>query len=121
MLDITHIVGQILFGGYFIWSGINHFTSHRDFTAYAASKRVTLAGIAVYITGLLIILGGLSILFNLYTTIGLILIAVFLIPVTIVMHAFWRSDNPGEKAAQKIQFLKNTALLGAALLMIYQI
>lgn len=117
MINAIHIVGQILFGGYFVWSGYNHFASHRDFTAYASMNKVPMAGTAVYFTGLLLALGGLGVLFNFQLRIALALLVLFLIPVTFTMHAFWKLDNPGEKAAQRIQFTKNMALLGATLLM----
>lgn len=117
MLDAIHIIGQIIFGGYFVWSGINHFAKMRDYTAYASMNRVPMPSFSVGLTGLLLILGGLGVIFNIFMTISLILLVIFLIPVTFTMHAFWKSDNPGEKAAQKIQFQKNLALLGAVLLM----
>ncbi len=117
MIDAIHILGQILFGGYFVWSGINHFSDHRDYTAYASINKVPMPGVAVIATGILLVLGGLGILFNQYTDIALTLLIIFLVPVTFTMHAFWKSDNPGEKAAQKIQFSKNMALLGAVLLL----
>lgn len=117
MIDVVHILGQIIFGGYFIWSGYTHFVHYRDYKAYASAGKVPMPGPAIIFTGILLILGGLGILFNQYTDIALTLLIIFLVPVTFTMHAFWKSDNPGEKAAQKIQFFKNLALLGAVLLL----
>ena len=117
MLNAIHILGQVIFGGYFIWQGILHFMNHRDYTDYAMMNKVPMPGVAVHVTGILLILGGLGVFFNMYTTIALILLIIFLIPVTVIMHSFWKSDNPGEKAAQKVAFLKNMALLGATLLL----
>jgi putative oxidoreductase len=116
MLTAIHIIGQIIVGGYFIYNGIKHFKDHKDYTAYAAAHQVPVAGFSVYITGLLLLLGGLGIFFNTFVGIAIILLVIFLIPTSFVMHAFWKSENPGERAAQKIAFLKNMALLGFSLL-----
>ena len=117
MLDAVHIIGQILFGGYFIYSGINHFLNRKDYTVYAEVNKVPQPATAVYLTGVLLLLGGLGVLFNLYINIALTLLIIFLIPVTFTMHAFWKGDNTAEKSSQKIAFMKNVALLGATLLL----
>jgi hypothetical protein len=41
-------------------------------------------------------------------------VVVFLIPVTLVMHAFWRIPDAQTRALQMGNFLKNAALLGSA-------
>ena len=35
------------------------------------------------------------------------------------MHAFWREKEPSARQLQQINFLKNVALLGAALILFY--
>ena len=40
----------------------------------------------------------------------------FLVPVTLMMHALWRLDEPAAIHVQQAMFMKNVALLGAALL-----
>ena len=71
---------------------------------------------AVWFTGLMLVVGGLGVLFNQYVLISLIILAIFIIPVTFTAHAFWRGDE-GTRNTNKIQFMKNFALLGAMLLM----
>ena len=117
MITAIHILGQILLGGYFIYNGVKHFKDHRDYSAYAASNSVPTPQFSVYLTGILLLLGGLGIFFNMYVGVAILLLVIFLIPTSIMMHAYWNAENPGERAAQKIAFLKNMALLGALLLM----
>lgn len=117
MITALHIIGQVLLGGFFIYNGVKHFSSFRDYVAYSGSMRVPAPKLAVTVTGLLLLAGGLGIFFNFQVRIAIILLAIFLIPTTIMMHDFWKRDNPGERSAQKIQFLKNSALLGALLLL----
>lgn len=116
MLSAIHIIGQILFGGYFVWSGISHFSNSKGLIAYTASAKVPSPALAVYGSGALLVLGGLGILFGVYTQIASILLVIFLVPVTLTMHAFWNQTDPQMKMSNRVQFLKNVALLGAVLL-----
>lgn len=74
--------------------------------------------LGVIVSGLCIFLGGLGIVFDIHKTLSLLLIIIFLVPVTIFMHNFWTDTDQNAKANNKIGFLKNTALLGAALMLI---
>jgi putative oxidoreductase len=119
MITAIHILGQIILGGYFIYNAFQHFTKHKDYAAYAAANKVPAPEVAIIGTGILLLLGGLGILFNFYQGVAILLAVIFLLGVTPVMHAFWKAQNPGDRSAQKIAFLKNLALLGA-LLIIFQ-
>src|ERR1700733_7333516 len=80
-------LGRLLFALIFIMSGPRHFMSQT--IAYAAAQGVPMASIAVPLSGLLAILGGLSILLGYRARIGAWLIALFLIGVTPMLHKFW--------------------------------
>ncbi len=87
-------------------------------TQYVASKGVPAPGLAVTGSGLLILLAGLSVLLGLWPQIGLWLIVVFLVGVTPNMHNFWAVSDPNQRMADMTHFLKNMALVGAALTML---
>jgi putative oxidoreductase len=42
----------------------------------------------------------------------------FLVPVTIMIHPFWKVQDPAAKMGEMINFTKNLALLGAVLMML---
>jgi putative oxidoreductase len=84
--------------------------------AYAAAQGVPLASIAVPISGLLALFGGLSILLGFRARIGAWLIVLFLVGVTPIMHRFWGIADPMMAQMQMINFMKNLSMLGAALL-----
>jgi uncharacterized membrane protein YphA (DoxX/SURF4 family) len=50
--------------------------------------------------------------------VGLVLIAVFLVVVTPVMHDFWNVADPTHRLGEMINFHKNAALLGATLMLL---
>lgn len=85
-------------------------------SGYANAKGVPVPSAAVALTGLMILLGGLSILLGVYPIIGVILLGAFLIPVSFMMHNFWKVQDPQMKMGEMINFMKNMALLGALLM-----
>ena len=114
-MEYLFLVSRILFGGYFVLAGINHFRNLAGTAGYAASKGVPFPKVAVIGTGLLLLLGGLGIVLGLYVRFAILLLVVFLIPVTFKMHQFWKVQDPMQKMGERINFEKNIALAGAAL------
>jgi putative oxidoreductase len=49
---------------------------------------------------------------------GLWLIVIFLVPTTFIMHQFWKVSDPMMKMGETINFTKNIALIGSALMLI---
>src|SRR6202035_1675804 len=94
--------------------GPRHFTS--PVIAFAASQGVPMASIAVPFSGVLAIVGGLSILLGYRARIGAWLIVLFLVAVTPMMHKFWGVSDPMMHQLQMIMFMKNVAMMGGALL-----
>ena len=117
-MDTLALVGRIVFGGYFIYNGINHFTRFGPMTQYAKMKGVPFPAVAQGMTGLMLFLGGLSILFGIYPFVGIALLVAFLLPVSLMMHNFWKLEDPQLRVADKINFTKNMALLGADLMLL---
>ena len=112
------LLGRIVFGGYFVYSGLNHFLSTAQMAQYAASKGVPLSEIAVLGTGLLMLVGGLSVMFGVLPHIGALCIAVFLVGVSPIMHNFWAIPDPAQRMAEMVNFTKNMALLGGVLMLL---
>jgi putative oxidoreductase len=118
VIDYLFYLGRVLYGGFFIMQGINHFMNTNALAGYATSKKVPMPKLAVIFTGLLLFLGGLWILTGAYVEIGVLELALFLIPTSFIMHDFWNDTDPMQKMSNKIQFMKNMALLGAAFMLL---
>jgi putative oxidoreductase len=118
MHAVVLYLGRILFGGYFIMGGYNHFANLTMMAGYSQSKGVPAAKAAVGVTGILLLIAGVSTLFNFYPVIGLSALILFLVPVTVVMHAFWKVQDPMAKMGERVNFMKNLALLGGALILL---
>jgi uncharacterized membrane protein YphA (DoxX/SURF4 family) len=117
-VDVLFVLGRILFGGFFVYSGLRHF-QHLDMMAgFTASKGFPAARLAVIVSGLMIIAGGAMILLGIRPFWGVVLISAFLIPVTFVMHQYWKHTDPMMRVNDQVNFLKNIALLGAAWMLV---
>jgi len=112
------VLGRILLGGYFVMAGINHFNNHAMLTGYAQSKGTPMASYAVWLTGLMMLLGGLGILLGVYIELSVFLLALFLIGTSFKMHQYWKVTDQMAKMGEEINFKKNMALLGAVLMLL---
>ncbi|HJS42308.1 MAG TPA: DoxX family protein [Gemmatimonadales bacterium] len=110
-------LARALFAAIFLLSTYNHFSAQT--IAYAAQHGVPLAGLAVPLSGVIALAGGLSILLGYRARLGGWLLVLFLVPVTLTLHRFWGLPDPIAAQLQRIMFLKNIGLLGGALLLAY--
>ena len=114
-MEIAFLVGRIVLGVYYLFNASNHFRNLNMMAGYAGSKGVPAPKLAVAGTGLLLLLGGLSILLGYQPTIGAILV-IFLVPVAFMMHNFWAVQDPQMKMIETVNFMKNLALAASALM-----
>lgn len=111
------LLGRILFSLIFLVSSVGHFSA--ETIQYAASQGVPLANVLVPASGIVAAVGALSIVLGYKAEVGAWLIVIFLLPVTIMMHQFWAAGDPAMQQMQLAMFMKNIAMLGAALLISY--
>ena len=114
--EIALIIGRVLFALLFISSGVNHFAQNSAMTSYAKYKKIPMAKISVYVSGLMLVLGGIYIALGFYADLGALLLAIFLIPTAFLMHAFWKESDATAKSNERIAFFKDLSLAGAALI-----
>ena len=115
-MNTVLVIGRVLFALIFLASGVNHLTKLEAMTGYATYKKVPAAKLAVVVSGLMILVGGLYIAFGVYADLGALLIAIFLIPTAFLMHAFWKESDATAKQNEQIAFMKDISMAGAALI-----
>ena len=114
-MKAAFLIGRLVFGGYFIYNGINHFKQQEMLAQYAGSKNVPKPRLAVTVSGLALIIGGTSILLGVKPKLGTAAIIAFLAGVSPSIHDFWRAQDPNQRMNDMVNFTKNMALLGGAL------
>lgn len=109
------LLGRLLFVAIFLLSVPGHFSKRA--IDNAAAQGVPLASLAVPLSGLMALSGGLSVLTAFRAKLGAWLLVLFLVPATAMMHKFWAVPDPAIAQTQMIMFMKNISMLGAALLL----
>jgi len=118
LTEILFLAGRVLFGGLFVYNGVNHFRNYAALRGYCAYKHVPIPGASAIISGGWLIVSGSSVLVGFRPEIGLVLIVLFLLVVTPVIHDFWKIADPAQRLGEMVNFTKNAALMGAALMML---
>jgi putative oxidoreductase len=107
-----------LLSAIFILSGLGKLPHFNDVAGMMAQKGIPLAGLALAITLLIEIGGGLMILTGFKARYAALVIALWLVPVTLVFHHFWGIPEAA-KQDQIVNLLKNVAIMGGLLILAY--
>ncbi|GAA0485777.1 DoxX family protein [Streptomyces stramineus] len=116
-MDVLVLIGRILFVLLFLGSAAGHLTQTKVMAGYAAAKGVPAAAAATAGSGVLLLAGALSVVLGVWADLGALLLAVFLLPTALLMHAFWKESDPQMRQQEMIQFEKDIALMGASLIL----
>ena len=116
-MDALFLIGRFLYGLLFVVSGIaGHLIAFQALKGYAEAKKFPLAGPAVLVSGVGIILAGLGIIAGVWPDLAALGLAVFLFFTTFFFHNFWTIKGDAmARQADMTQFQKDLALLGVAL------
>ncbi|HEY6767324.1 MAG TPA: DoxX family protein [Candidatus Sulfotelmatobacter sp.] len=109
------VLGRMLFGGFFLYNGINHLLQAKEMAPYAESKGVPYGELAVKLSAIPLIVGGASLLLGAKPKLGSAAILGFLAGVSPIMHDFWKHEDPEKRMNEMVNFMKNMALAGGAL------
>jgi len=99
-------VHRICFGEF---EGFGAYNQDGGFLGGAFSQLLSL------FASLLALLGGLSIAFGYQAEIGAIFTLLFLLPVTFMVHRFWKYSDPMAVGNHRGHFWKNIGLIGGAM------
>lgn len=110
----TALIGRILIAAIFVTGGIAKLTDTAGTVGYMESAGVPYAYPLAILAGIVEIVGGLSLVFGVVARLGALLLVLYLIPVTLVMHAFWNLEG-ADYQMQMVQFMKNLAIMGGLL------
>lgn len=109
------IIGRILYGLVFLVFGINHFTRTESLAQYVLGGW-PLATVLVYITGIAMILAGISIVIKVQHVLASALLGILLFIFVFAIHIPGIINAADQQAMQQsiTSLLKDTALGGAA-------
>ena len=110
------LTGRILISLIFLMSGFGKVFQFDGQVAYAASQGVPLASLAIIISIIAELAAATMIIIGYRARLGALILLVWMIPVSIMLHAFWNIEDPMAQQMHMIMFMKNLAMMGAMLL-----
>jgi putative oxidoreductase len=112
--------GRFLITFIFLRSALGKITGFTAVSGIMAKKGVPCAEVFLAAAIALEIAGGLMVLLGWHARLGALLLAVFLIPATLIFHNFWAVDPAQLREAvnQTNHFYKNVSILGALVFLI---
>lgn len=109
---IILLIARILLIIIFLGASFGIITNFAGTQEFVSSLGIPAAAFFLVIALLLKIVGGLSVLLGYKTKLGAILLLIFIIPVTFIVHTKFGDQN------QLTHFMKNLAIIGGLLLLI---
>lgn len=118
MRDITDLIGRIFLSAIFLFEAV-------DTTLFFEKTKITMTqygltwnqDMLLYGAIFLLLTGGLMVLTGYRSTLGAILLLMYWVPVTFIVHDFW--TYPRELVRlQSIFFMKNIAIIGGLLMLV---
>ena len=118
MKDFLDLLGRIFIATIFIYEAYDsiyyfHMTK-ATMSMYGLTWRQDLLLVGAII---LLVLGGLMVLIGYRSSFGAILLILYYLPVTLIVHSFW-NDPVKVQRIQAIMFMKNIAIMGGLLMII---
>ena len=117
MRDLTDLIGRIFLSAIFIFEAI-------DTTLFFEKTKLTMTqfgltwnqDMLLYGAIFLLITGGLMVLLGYRTTLGSMMLLIYWLPVTFIVHDFWNYPKD-QVRMQSILFMKDIAIIGGLLML----
>lgn len=109
--------GRALLGALFFVSAITKILGFAYVSGWIASAGLPLPDLVLAATIAIELVGGLMLITGWHARWAALGLAIFLVPVTLVFHAFWSADQASFND-QLTAFLKNAAIFGGMLLVL---
>ncbi|USQ76702.1 DoxX family protein [Ornithinimicrobium cryptoxanthini] len=113
-MDVVVLIARVLFVVIFLASGIGHLKATEAMAGYAQFKNVPAPKLSTIVSGVLMVVGALSVLLGVWGDLGSLLLLVAIAPIPFLMHRYWNEEGEA-KANEQVQFNKTLSLVGGAL------
>lgn len=119
-MGVVFLIIRFIVGGYFAWQGARYLDAYgrQHLVAYARTKSLPMPLVAVPLFGLMLTIGGVSLVTGLFPAAGVAILWSFLIPAAFLMHRFWRIADATARAIERRKFVWTVALAIVALMLL---
>ncbi len=118
MKDILDLIGRVCIAFIFIYDAVDSIWYFKETKAKMASYGLTWQPDLLLIGGIFLLLsGGVLILIGYRSSFGAVLLLLYWVPVTFIVHSFWNDPEPVRRL-QATLFMKNVAIIGGLLMVL---
>lgn len=108
--------GRVLLSLIFVGAGLSKIGEWPNTAAVMAAKGLPAVPVLLAVTTALEVGGGLAVLSGVGARVAAFALALYLVPVTLTFHDFWRYEG-AEHQLQQVNFMKNLAIMGGLLVL----
>ncbi len=117
MKDVVDLIGRLLLSFIFIYEGLDSILYFGKTKALMTEYGITFQQDILLVGSIaLLMLGGTLLLIGYRSSLGAILLLIYYIPVTFIVHSFWMEPDEATRRLQGILFMKNLAIIGGLLM-----
>ena len=109
--DLLLLVARILIGAIFVQSGFGKLMNLGGFAGSLEAQGLPFPTLMAALGAAVEFFGGLAVVLGLWTRLAAAAVIVFTIMATLIAHRYW-AVPPEAAGMQKIQFMKNVAIIG---------
>jgi putative oxidoreductase len=118
-LPTAALIGRILIASIFLLSGISKLTDIPGTVAHMAAMNIPYPDTLAVVAGAAEVLGAIAIAMGFLTRIASAGLIVYMIPTTLIFHAFWNYAGE-QRMPQMVNFMKNLAIIGGLAVLMAQ-
>jgi putative oxidoreductase len=119
-MSFVKSLGHIFLGTMFITGGWGAFKNPGGRVEKVANVGISRAKEATILNGAAMMVAGSALALDIAPKLASVILLGSLIPTTYIGHPFWKEETPAGRAGQKIQFMKNLAMIGGLLLVLQE-
>jgi putative oxidoreductase len=118
MKDISLLLARLLMAVIFVFEAYDTLYYKADSFVSMEAYGVRLDhGLVFYGALTVLTLGSIMLILGYRLGIASFLLLLYLVPYTLIVHDFWKLDNPIAHREQSIHFMKNLAIIGALIVL----
>lgn len=119
-MEVVYLLVRLIAGGYLAWRGVQHLEPYsRALLVDAARKKsAVLPLVTVPLAGLMLTIGGVSIVIGVFPEAGVVLVVAYLVPSALLSHAYWRVRGAEARAAARRCFWRDVTLALVAIVLL---
>ncbi|HEY1707691.1 MAG TPA: DoxX family protein [Rhizomicrobium sp.] len=115
---ISPLLGRAMLAWFFLSSAFEMMGNFEGTSQLMTMAHIPAAPLLLVGVLTVLLLGGSALLLGFHTRAGALMLFAFTLIASVVMHAFWKINNPIDRAADFELFARNVAIAGGLLLLV---